>query len=143
MRKRNFILFVILNLFVLIVTASSCGASNNAPGGTNSDMNDGMYAPGYNGGSNVEDSFIGDINNEEYNKVTENPFYNTTYQQSSFFSMDSFTASYSNLRRYINSNMALNGDGHIKIANFLNDNGILCRKEVQRRKKYKLSMDPL
>lgn len=110
MRKRNFILFVILNLFVLIVTASSCGASNNATGGTNSDMNEGMYAPGYNGGSNVEDSFIGDINNEEYNKVTENPFYNTTYQQSSFFSMDSFTASYSNLRRYINSNMALNGD---------------------------------
>ena len=39
-------------------------------------------------------------------------------------------------------NMALNGDGHIKIAKFLNDNGILCRKEVQRRKKYKLSMNP-
>ena len=37
--------------------------------------------------------------------------------------------------------MALDGDGHIKIAKFLNDNGILCRKEVQRRKKYHLSMD--
>ena len=36
--------------------------------------------------------------------------------------------------------MALDGLGHIKIARFLNDNGILCRKEVQRRKKYKLSM---
>lgn len=36
--------------------------------------------------------------------------------------------------------MALDGFGHIKIARFLNDNGILCRKEVQRRKKYKLSM---
>ena len=38
--------------------------------------------------------------------------------------------------------MAFIGDGHFKIAKFLNDNGILCRKEVQRRKKYKLSMDP-
>lgn len=37
--------------------------------------------------------------------------------------------------------MALDGFGHIKIARFLNDNGILCRKEVQRRKKYKLSMN--
>lgn len=36
--------------------------------------------------------------------------------------------------------MALDGFGHIKIARFLNDNEILCRKEVQRRKKYKLSM---
>ena len=36
--------------------------------------------------------------------------------------------------------MALDGFGHIKIARFLNNNGILCRKEVQRRKKYKLSM---
>lgn len=39
-------------------------------------------------------------------------------------------------------NMALNGDGHIKIAKFLNDNGILCRKEVQYRKKHKISMNP-
>ena len=37
--------------------------------------------------------------------------------------------------------MAVEGYGHIKIAKFLNDNGILCRKEVQRRKKYKLSMN--
>ncbi|MBQ3414317.1 MAG: recombinase family protein [Clostridia bacterium] len=37
--------------------------------------------------------------------------------------------------------MAVDGYGHIKIAKFLNDNGILCRKEVQRRKKYKLSMN--
>jgi len=37
--------------------------------------------------------------------------------------------------------MAVNGDGHIKIAKFLNDNGILCRKEVQRRKKYKIGLN--
>ena len=37
--------------------------------------------------------------------------------------------------------MAVDGYGHIRIAKFLNDNGILCRKEVQRRKKYNLGMN--
>ena len=39
-------------------------------------------------------------------------------------------------------NMAINGDGRIKITKYLNDNDILCRKELQRRKKHKLSMNP-
>ena len=30
-------------------------------------------------------------------------------------------------------NMALNGDGRIKISKYLNEKGILCRKELQRR----------
>lgn len=37
--------------------------------------------------------------------------------------------------------MALHGDGRIKICKYLNNEGILCRKEIQRRKKHKLSMD--
>lgn len=40
-------------------------------------------------------------------------------------------------------NMALKGDGRVKITKYLNDYNILCRKEIQRRKKYKLSLDPL
>ena len=40
-------------------------------------------------------------------------------------------------------NMALKGDGRVKITKYLNDHNILCRKELQRRKKYKLSLDPL
>ena len=40
-------------------------------------------------------------------------------------------------------NMALNGEGRIKIVKYLNDNNIYCRKELQRRKKYKLSLDPI
>ncbi len=36
--------------------------------------------------------------------------------------------------------MALKGNGRIKICTYLNDNGILCRKEIQRRKKRKLSL---
>ena len=37
--------------------------------------------------------------------------------------------------------MALNGDGRIKISKYLNNEGILCRKEIQRRKKNKLPLD--
>ena len=40
-------------------------------------------------------------------------------------------------------NMALKGDGRVKITKYLNDHNILCRKVIQRRKKYKLSLDPL
>ena len=38
--------------------------------------------------------------------------------------------------------MASKGDGRVTITKYLNDNNILCRKEIQRRKKYKLSLDP-
>ena len=37
--------------------------------------------------------------------------------------------------------MALNGDGKIAICKHLNNEGILCRKELQRRKKYNLSLN--
>ena len=37
--------------------------------------------------------------------------------------------------------MALNGDGKIVICKRLNNEGILCRKELQRRKKYNLSLN--
>ena len=37
--------------------------------------------------------------------------------------------------------MASNGDGRIKISKYLNNEGILCRKEIQRRNKNKLPLD--
>lgn len=37
--------------------------------------------------------------------------------------------------------MASKGDGRVTITKYLNANNILCRKEIQRRKKYKLSLD--
>ena len=36
----------------------------------------------------------------------------------------------------------LDGDGVIKICKYLNDNKILCRKEIQRRKKKNISLEP-
>ena len=47
---------------------------------------------------------------ESYRKLTENPFYYTQNVNKSYFSLDSFTASYANLRRYIQNNQAINGD---------------------------------
>lgn len=47
---------------------------------------------------NWGDQFLG----ENYNRIVENQYVYTNKQQESYFSMDSFTASYSNLRRYIN-----------------------------------------
>ena len=38
--------------------------------------------------------------------------------------------------------MALEGNGRIKICKYLNESGILCRKEIQRRKKRKLTLEP-
>ena len=38
--------------------------------------------------------------------------------------------------------MALEGKGRIKICKYLNENGILCRKEIQRRNKRKLTLEP-
>ena len=38
--------------------------------------------------------------------------------------------------------MTLNGDGRMKICKYLNENGILCRKEIQRRIKHKLTLNP-
>ncbi len=40
-------------------------------------------------------------------------------------------------------NKALNGDGILKICKYLNDNNVLCRKEIQRRKKYNIDLDDL
>ena len=38
--------------------------------------------------------------------------------------------------------MALEGNGKIKICQYLNDNGYLCRKELKRREKNSLSFEP-
>lgn len=39
--------------------------------------------------------------------------------------------------------MALKGNGRVKIVKYLNDNFILCRKEIQRRNKYKIPLDSI
>ena len=104
MKQRIFSLLTML--FTLIITCfvlTSCGMSSNKG-------DYGMWYPSDSplmGGMNSDDGFMF---GESYNKINENPFYNTEYESSSYFSMDSFTASYANLRRYIEQGQYLNGD---------------------------------
>lgn len=53
---------------------------------------------------------IGDVSGERYNPLSENPFINAEEENQSYFSMDSWSASYSNLRRYINRGEKINGN---------------------------------
>ncbi len=99
MKQRIFSLFTIL--FICIVTCfalTSCSSKNFYPNGFMED-------------ANFDDSLGQEIMfGESYNQINENPFYNTEYAESSYFSMDSFTASYSNLRRFIENNQKISGN---------------------------------
>lgn len=94
---KKIIQYITLLMFVLVIGACS---KENVGG------NDWYYP---NSGSNVNEEF-NIPNGETYNSIVENPFVFTSYETSSYFSMDSFTASYSNLRRYIQSNWKIPTD---------------------------------
>jgi len=91
-------------IMALMIVFASCTNSRKDGGGSLYEPDNGMIEDGtssqfdyefvHNGG----DQFLG----ENYNRIVENQYVYTNKQQESYFSMDSFTASYSNLRRYIN-----------------------------------------
>ena len=92
MKKFSFCLMLVLFL-MLVGCANKVGPSGGAPD---------MYYP--------EDDGIDEIiSGEEYNALEENPFVYTDHESSSYFSMDSNTAAYPNLRRQI-TNGYLYGD---------------------------------
>ena len=86
-------LVVIMTIFILVGCSKSGGYDVN-------------IKPSY--GPSQSDASI--PTGESYNSIVENPFVNTTHEKNSYFSMDSFTAAYSNLRRYIQSGMSLPAD---------------------------------
>ncbi len=105
MKQRIFSLFTVI--FICILT---CIVLTSCSGGYNKE--DSWYGESYPnsgmaGGLGEDDGFMF---GESYNQINENPFYNTSYEDSSYFSMDSFTASYANLRRYIENGQQLNGN---------------------------------
>ena len=61
----------------------------------------------------------GDFNTEEYNYISENGYKTTVKEPLSTFSVDVDTASYSNLRRYINSGQQIPADA-VRIEEMLN-----------------------
>ena len=87
--KKTSVKFLSLALILaLVLSLASCAAA----------MYD-AYAPEYDMGNSYmpEDSFDG----EDYTEIIENPFVNTLEKPDSYFSIDVNTASYPNLRRYI------------------------------------------
>ena len=96
-------IFILLTLVITCFVLTSCAMGSNKG-------DYGMWyptdSPTMEGMGGDEDFMFG----ESYNQINENPFYNTSYEQNSYFSMDSFTASYANLRRYIENHQALNGN---------------------------------
>ena len=103
MKQRIFSLFTIIFIFVL-----TCLVLTSCTGMPNKGAISGWYPDEIDSaGDLIEDGFMF---GESYNQINENPFYNTSYQNNSYFSMDSFTASYANLRRYIENNQKLNGN---------------------------------
>lgn len=91
-----------LTVAFLAVVCSCTGRNSYAPNGYYKD--DGYFSRD----NELGNGFL--MGDESYNEIVENPFVKTDFAADSYFSMDSFTASYSNLRRYINNGMNLPSD---------------------------------
>lgn len=91
-----------LTVAFLAVVCSCAGRNSYAPSGYYKD--DGYFSRD----NELGNGFL--MGDESYNEIVENPFVKTDFAADSYFSMDSFTASYSNLRRYINNEMNLPSD---------------------------------
>lgn len=91
-------------IMALMIVFASCTNSRKDGGASLYEPDNGMIEDGtssqfdYEFVHNWGDQFLG----ENYNRIVENQYVYTNKQEESYFSMDSFTASYSNLRRYIN-----------------------------------------
>lgn len=105
MKQRIFSLFTVIFISIL-----ACAVLTSCSGGYSKEDSwyEGYYPNDSTSGALGEDD--GFMFGESYNQINENPFYNTSYEDSSYFSMDSFTASYANLRRYIENGQQLNGN---------------------------------
>lgn len=79
--------------------------------------------PNYGGYAEI-DSIVGapnvDISNEEYTEIIENAFVNTLEKPDSYFSIDVNTASYPNIRRYIQNGQINFDKNAVRVEEFLN-----------------------
>ncbi|MBO5716366.1 MAG: von Willebrand factor type A domain-containing protein [Clostridia bacterium] len=105
--KNKIKLISALLLVALMLSLASCAAAT-APGAM---KNDGAYySPELEGG----------MSGEEYTEIVENPFINTAEKPDSYFSIDANTASYPNLRRYINSGYGNIPKDAVRVEEMLN-----------------------
>ena len=121
------ILSLLLVLFVCLFVGCSSGLKeggimnkDDAEFDANVGLEENIDAPGMGGEFDVNDEVaenmdvpaIGgekpDVSGEKYSEIKENCFVSTSVNNKSFFTLDSNTASYANLRRYINNGIKLN-----------------------------------
>lgn len=95
----------IIVAIVLSVAVVSCGASNRAE--------QAYYNPG------MTQEYDSAVNGENYTEIVENEFVSTLKQPSSYFSIDSNTASYPNLRSLIKNGRSIPKDA-VRVEEMLN-----------------------
>lgn len=124
MKKRKITSLLPLFLLVLSFLLTSCGQSNMAVAPSSSTQ------PRYSKNSAVEIQFSesmadgitltgGDFNTEEYNKITERGFVSAYKEPLSTFSIDVDTASYANVRRYLQNGQQVPQDA-VRIEEMIN-----------------------
>ena len=95
-------------VLALTLSVASCGMANGdamAPGG--------WY-------DSVMDSTENDFSGEDYTEIIENPFVNTLEKPDSYFSIDVNTASYPNIRRYIEQGYINFDKNAVRVEEMLN-----------------------
>lgn len=101
-------LLAILLVLTFVLSVASCGMANGdamAPGG--------WY-------DSVMDSTENDFSGEDYTEIIENPFVNTLEKPDSYFSIDVNTASYPNIRRYIEQGYINFDKNAVRVEEMLN-----------------------
>ncbi len=95
--------FALIAAVLLLATLASCSINHKGDG-----FYDGFYYAGASAPMAMDEENL--LLNESYQKLSENPFFETEKVNNSYFSLDSNTAAYANLRRYIENKQSLNGN---------------------------------
>ena len=103
MKKRGITTFSLILCVALLLSFASCGMASSAP------MGNAAY-----------DSISGEYSDESYTEIVENPYVNTMEMPDSYFSIDVNSASYPNIRRYINNNYIHFDKDAVRIEEMLN-----------------------
>ncbi len=106
--KKRFRLVSVVLLMALLASLVSCAMANDGAGSPYYDSNGGYY--------------MGESDNsgENYTEIVENPFVSALETPNSYFSIDANTASYPNLRRYINQNITDIPKDAVRVEEMLN-----------------------
>ncbi len=115
--KNNLKLLSIILILALVVSVVSCASADNLG-------NHMSPAPSYNGGvydeSTGMDGMVGNFSGEDYTEIIENQFINAAETPDSYFSIDANTASYPNLRRFIQQGYVNIPNDAVRVEEMLN-----------------------